>query len=797
MGVFENINLVGSSEGLVLNGSAVDAPANSFQILQNADVKRPGLVTNLRGSRAGQISVAGTLRDIPSFPSGITPHKMFIREMITPSVSDIAILYGQDGSSNDKLYVWPSPDTAGAWQHALGSASAGTYIQWLDLTEKETATIATVGSTTVTFSSALDNESITDYYKNFILIDTTTSQCTFVTASAGSVLTIKYPLTGAAASDSVALVRFPIFKEDSSFTPHFSVDNQNPFFVKNGDETVIHTGAHDPDNTGFDLHLSYVNDVSIFADSDLDYKGFWFDINLPFKPSNFVADKLQSFSVGTASTDNKGAFPYSTGSEYYVIDFTAIFENDNESNLFYAKDGTSAQYTPTNTATISNSDSYIDDLKIGLDFRNRNYRLSDHIEPSPAFTSVNGFWSRRIKKLRVWLARAEQEDPVINRFRPFGDYFLVREIDIDDTAWSFNNSTQEYEYTIDVEGHDWNNGQAFPYETVAGYRPSKVYATADQAAVVAGRSIIAPIYDDSYKGFRALFSPRRLSGETSSQVYPIINRVDAYADGIPKITAVAELDGRIVLADKNELIFASVDGIVEVISKQKGILSNNCHETVRKILFFCSYDSMLEAYDGINFADPSPGWKLQDVWDSLTQAQKEAVFTGYYKEREEIWVKAGSRIFIYSIRLNNWKEYVSNTTYTQFLRGQNEKLYGLTNSSILELVSGNATESLTFKIKPSLFGYDWKHFKRLQLAYKSDTTLVGRQYDEENVSDALKQAISVPLIFIPKKEFGSSDSQSLSFRTHRGSIELESNYSGTQDIEIDNIRVAAKQKRIN
>lgn len=780
------VTIPSAGGGLATNVSAVDSQKNTFRDLRNIREVKPGVWQHIDGnSSSPQVRVGGTLTNIPALPSGFTLERMFVYRKTTPSASDVVVIFGTK-SSRDRFFVWPTI-TAGAWVTNTGSKVSNASINWLELTEAEAVTVNVVGSTTIYTLTGLSNGSSSGYYNGWWLYNNNRATFDYIIGSCGSGSSAangvqgKFGITSTTTGDNVVLMRFPIFQKSASVTPYYQIDDL-PFFVQHGEYLTIHTGAHDI-NSGPDLKLGFVGSGAtsqgFFDDNDLDYNGWHFDFSHPFSVDTHVPI---STITSAASTDDP--IPWTSSTDYYLRHATVLFADNNESRVYFDPTGGGISAF----ISIAAADRHIAvayEVEIWRDYRHRSDYSVPSVDPL--------VWSRFITKIRLYIAKGELLVAAGSFARPTTDWFFVKETDIDDAGWSTSGTM--YTFSTTVKGTEWKAGQEFPFSAVQGFEAQKTGANAKFEAKVAGRSIIGPIFDDSLKSWRCLFSPIRLSGETSPDHFPPEFRIDVLHKGIYDIAFIIEQFGRLVLFDRDSTVICEVSGENKgLVQEQFQGIGCKAYRTVKNIggiLYLASDQSPLERFDGTRYQEPSVGFRIKDIWDALTNAQKEAAFAGYHKASKTYVIKMGSRIFLYDTRLDQWSEYETALTYVDFAEGVDGQLYAATSSAIYELFADTPTESLACTAEAQVFDGTRQHVKRLRLQYKSNVAIKAWGIDDTEPT-TLREKQKV--VFLPQANMTDAD-EALSFETPRASVKFQTVASTDPGLEIEQIGFAVKPKR--
>lgn len=771
------------SKGLVTYSSAVDIDQAYFRVLRNVVHKKFGILENLLGYGAAQIRSEGTLYSVPALPTGFTLEKAFVEHTLSPADSDYVMLFGTKGG-RDRFYVWP-PLSAGVWQP--GS-------DWLELTEAEEVTVSAVSSAASFTLSGLA-QATANYYRSFWIWVYDTAGTTFRGAdyvlanTSGGVMTTKFGVTGITVTDKVVIMRYPVFKKGATISNHFVVDDL-PTVRKDGDNLTIFTGNNHSPDSGGDLWLGVVSNgaatINMFADSDFAFGNWWFTHAQTFRVPDDLA--ISGVIAGSAAAD---PMPWTSGSQYYILDVTGVYDDDQESRPRFDKYDNIGISNLPKAVEISAADQDID-LTLSLNVRTDLPRRSDILAGTAVGSTVNPLWDRRIKKLRVYIADATAVNVAGGHYQANTDHFFIREIDINDASWSLSGGS--YTMTITLTGTEYRAAQEFAHYKVNGYQIQRSGANARFGVQVGNRAVIFPIYDDTKKSYRGIYSPIRYSGNAGVNVAPWGFRLDVTQyEG--EINGGTEFQGKLVLFSPRRLMTAYVTGenrgqILESFQR-KGLASYRTIKVVEGLLYFASQDSPLEIFDGSNFVSPSPGYFIKDIWDALTPAQKAASFAGYYHTGKLYVVKMGSRIFLYDVEQQIWAgEYETSVTFVDFIEGHDGQLYGATASTFVELFASTPTESLALTLESKVWNGQERDVVKARLQYKSDVTLKWIPVDDTQPSTLREND---PVLFLGQSNMESQD-YPVSVKTTRFAVKLTSATSTDGNIEIEDLGFAETVK---
>lgn len=809
---YDEIRIGDFGLGLVTNPSAVDTEKTSFKTFKNFEGSRPGIGTPFPGAGTPQLRVGGVLTNIPALPAGFTAEgDPFVFHMTAPGDgSDVIVVFGnKDGL--DRFYCWPDITTAGTWATGSGSRISGAYISWLELTEAVRTTVVSVsvsailGDTMVLAAASGLDTSLDNYYKHWYAMvfdpagtyrgSTYIHTWTAATRTAQTVFGVSptgHVTPGLA--DIIVLMRFPVFKRLELLTPHFQVDGL-PTFAQHGDNIVIHTGVHALDD-GPDLWLGYINKTyfgSASGASNLDFMGWHFDHAHPWE-----IKKSKTMNNWTTPVETVDAIPAAT---YYVGHHNMVYDGIEESNIYY-----DANDTFTGNHAIAN-------VGGGRRFQNDDFMLNwaedfDRESQYDMGSNYQSILSRRVTKLRVYLAPATAVTGT-SAFRPTTSLYLVKEIDIDDATWTRDVVSGEFEIDYTVYGRDWAAGQQFPFFAVNGYDVAKIGANGISEAQVAGHVFVGPVYDDSKKLHRVLFTPIRLSGENAPDVLPVSLRIDVSHQGIYEIVALAEQFGRLDILGKSSLVVATVSGenkgeIIETFQRV-GCVAQRTVKNLEGILFFSSEQRIFEMFNGNKILNNDdfggklhPAERIQDIWNSLTAAQREASFAGVQRNRREYWIHISDgsslgRIFIYSLAYDSIKEYApASNVYLGFADGVNGELYAATASSIVELAAKTPTETLAIDLLTQTFNTMQADYRRLRMNYKSPVTFVATPIDDELIDDTLRE--KEPVLFLAQSDYADID-RAIGLKTSRFALRLSRVASNDTTAEVETIGIGRSPKR--
>lgn len=853
------------SQGLVTYPSSVEASKNSFSDLRNASVEQPGKLKSLPGAGPMQILVNGSLVTVPAYPAGFGFEKMFVGHKTEPVESDFVVIFGNLGG-DDKFYVFPNivagawvtnggsyvSNTAIGWLDLTEAEAITVNV----VTNSTNFTLTGLdNSTTNDYYNKWwiwdHNRQLMDYVLNY--------------NSATGVLTTKFGITNIANGDDCILMRFPVFKKAATVDPFFFVDDV-PFFQQVGENVVICTGAHDMNDgpdlwLGFIGNGTA--DQGYFDDNDLDYNGWHFDHSHPWRiVDNTIFDSSSLTNTGGSSDP----FPWTSGGEIHRVGATLIYDLTNESRLRLSPQDTLdlngtysyaaisaadehisfrldvnilqypvklSEYVPlqgtpaiaatmamdsgSNTTTIVDAAlrDFIDDELNGWIVHNLTRSATSVVTDSvgatktltisPAIASqTNGdnyyirpphpsVWSRRIRKIRIYVSgtiTTPSDQP----------YFFCKEVDIDDSGWSL--SSGEYQWSGTILGSEYIAGQQYAAKNVMGFAETKIGANAYFQAQVGNYSIIAPIYDDSYKGFRALFSPLRLSGETAPSTFPTLNRIDVANYGIGEIKAAVEFQGRLLLFSRNTLVVAGVSGqekgLVFEQPLRAGVVHWRALAVSKDAVFFSSQLSPLELWDGNRLADPSPGWAILDIWQALSETTKRTARLAYGRKRNYVVLKWGTlagsnqRIFVYNVPLGTWAEYETALTYKDIAPGSNGEIFAgedlnISEAGILhELFSSAPTEELAVTAEAQVFDEEINDVRRIRASYKSNVVVKFIAIDD-TLPSTLREVET--RIALPETTMTPWD-EAVSLRTERAAVKLTTVASASPGLEIESFGLA-------
>lgn len=789
MANFENIAINSFDLGLVTNLSAVDADKTSFRTFKNVEPLQPGLLSALSGSGTAQIRVAGTLTNVPALPSSFTQEVAFMFHITLPGETDVIVIFGSK-SSRDRFYVWPNISSLGAIETTGGSKISNSAINWFELTEAEffTATNVTDAGTGKNWTIAsLSNGASSDYYNHWYLWNNTQGYFDYITDHTNTAIVTKFGNASAADNDVLVLMRFPVFLKAATVSPYYSIDTL-PTFAKHGENLVIHTGAHSQ-NSGPDLWLGYIGNGAsspqgYLDDNDFDFNGWHFDAAQPWLVE--AQNSVSSVGVTGSSTD---PIPYSgSGTDYFNVVVSGLYDGTEESNLqSFADNAKTPSFGKPGTGSITAADEHFSVILRVLSMTGLS-RQSQHASGSN-FPTV---WSRRIKKLSLYITAAETVDVSTGKWREKSEYFFIKEIDIDDSGWAAG-AGSSFLLTTTITGSEYKTAQAYPFSTVNGYVSTRIGANAKFEANAGGRNFIAPIYDSSKKLFRALYSP---SERVSPDVFPITNRIDVLHHGIYEIVGIIEQFGRILIFGRERFVAVDViqnEGQISEALQKVGCVAPLALKNLEGLVFFPSERQMFEIYDGSQIQE-TPAERLRDIWSATTRARQEAAFAGVHRDRREYWIAFNDadnvqRVFIFSLKFQVFYEYDSSATYIGFMEGTDGNMFALTSSGIVELVSSSPTESLAITVKSQIFNTSRAQYRRLSTAYLSPSTFSIALLDEDQVSDLQTKETK---LFLAQASLQDSDNVPISFETERAAWQLSRAASTDTSFKVDSVTLSRR-----
>lgn len=777
MGTFHKIGFDRFDLGLYTAPDAMDLPIGAATIVQNCDFENFGQMSKSKGAKLYTINGNA----LPTMPTSLAVDGICAFEVTRPSSKDMLLITGTVGGLR-KFYLTPYWTLAGAWVENA----------WQDLTEAVTTTLngAPGSDTSFTLTSA-DVSATTDYYKSWwVQIWDVTGAVSLgwdlVTAYNGTtkVITTKFGIASAASGDHVLLCRNPIFKGISA-TPgsgnasvadleHFEVDDRCTFSVEN-ERVHIYTGNGKPVSTAPDLHLSYIGTDNgaqgYFNDNDLDFQGFILEHAHPFAIENPETANDYIYLGLTSQNETDNPLPYDTAGIYnYLVFYGAIlYDGYQESNHFFAANIPFESFLYRHVAITDATTS------IAVNVFHRPCltapRKDEYSETADA-TGYNSVLSRRAKAILLYAARGKYNG-VSGGFQFASPFFLIKTLPIDDSTWTLAGvaPNEYFQYDFDFTGVDWDFAQEFDSVLNRGHIVERVGATANQAVKVAGSWVVGPVYTSFKRNDIIIIAPRTskfVGGVVTPSVLPEKSiKLDSSPHGIPRIIAIASHLDRLLVFGKDTLGIAIVDDINSrfIESIPIGLTSKRGVQVIDDICYFTARDGVY-AFDGRKPVRISE--QITTTWEALTNAQREACFTGVNKK--QLWIVAGSTLFVYDTLKNHWRNETLDLTWTGFFQGHSGELLATNSTSIYELDADSYTTARALRWKSGEINTREILPRRLQAVYSASDLITVKIYDHE-----VSTSEPVDTVYLIPSE--TSINTKISARAERMSVEILSESS--------------------
>lgn len=772
MGTFHKIGFDRFDLGLYTAPDAMDLPIGAATIVQNCDFENFGQMSKSKGAKLYTINGNA----LPTMPTSLAVDGVCAFEVTRPSSKDMLLITGTV-SGLRKFYLTPYRTLAGAWVENA----------WLDLTEAVTTTLngAPGSNTSFTLTSA-DVSATTDYYKGWwVQIWDITGAVSLgwdlVLAYNGTtkVITTKFGIASAATGDHVLLCRNPIFKGISA-TPgsgnasvadleHFEVDDKCTFSVEN-ERVHIYTGNGKSVSTAPDLHLSYVGTDNgaqgYFDDNDLDFQGFILEHAHPFAIENPEAVNDYDYISISNKVEAGRPLPYDASGtyNYWVFYGAVLYDGFQEGNHFYGPETAYASYVYRYGAVTDATTA----LEVTVTHRpNLTTPRKDEYSQTTDATGYNSVLPRRAKAILIYVARGRFTGSTLG-FQFATPYFLIKTIPIDDSGWS---GTGPYTYTFLFTGLEWDFAQEFDSVLNRGHIVERVGATANQAVKVAGSWVVGPVYTSFKRNDIIIIAPRTskfVGGVVTPSVLPEKSiKLDSSPHGIPRIIAIASHLDRLLVFGKDTLGIAIVDDINSrfIESIPIGLTSKRGVQVIDDICYFTSKDGVY-AFDGRKPVRISE--QITTTWEALTNAQREACFTGINKK--QLWIVAGSTLFVYDTLKNHWRNETLDLTWTGFFQGHSGELLATDGTSIYELDADSYTTARALRWKSGEINTKEILPRRLQAVYSASDLITVKIYDHE-----VSTSEPVDTVYLIPSE--TSINTKVSARAERMSVEILSESS--------------------
>jgi hypothetical protein len=309
--------------------------------------------------------------------------------------SQIATLVHGTLNNVHKLYITPKLSEANPLTWQTG--------QWQELTENTLNLTADSGTTTTSITdTALTHRNndlpsqtaVDNYYKNWIVLNTTRGGASVVTASSSSAntLTLAYAITGQVAGDTFALMRNPVYDRDLNY---LFQPSQPCRFLAHENNVEIYTGSDKKYPDKSDLSLRFMTENKPMNEDSLEFSGFYLGRrNLDFISGENIISSIQGITI-SATVVETGTINGSNPEFFKVIDTTKNFTTNPDigigSVVKNTGPGTDFYSTVTRVeATVLHVSSYVDTWNPGDTYQ--VYRAPESpLEKTGGTTSVYVF----------------------------------------------------------------------------------------------------------------------------------------------------------------------------------------------------------------------------------------------------------------------------------------------------------------------------------------------------------------------------------------------------------------------
>ena len=654
------------------------------------------------------------------YPSGLSIKSMFQFLVSSPSEQEIYVVYGQDGS-RDEIWIRPYWDSINenwvdSWQElteAEGTLTAGPgtdtthivcsgfssseddyYAGWIvtsDARNTQTRVLSYDGSTktltlavsisgqtsgdtfrierfnlyfpfesgslgsgtttTVAYISGLKAKT-DDYYIGWNFYNSTVGAYSTVSdydPVAGKI-TLSSAITGQASGDGFELYYG---------TPPLSVDDKIRF-TQRPDALIMSVGNNSGYPTQAPLWFGYINRRYFSSDNNYnnDFNGFYLCRN--------VLDKPDSSIIGL--TDVTGDLGDTYPDTYYVR-ASFIYDGYQESPL---SDAQSISIGATKSLNI--------EIHMTLDNGYNNY--------------YSYIMNRRITGVRVYVAKGADADTnweyyflyqfVIASDNPellpisnwngslIAGHFYSQDVTMNADGWS----NKIYDPDIPPERRDTSSTDANVarrrlggtssyltvnrgdyWDVIQGHNSIYIDANYKYAALVQGRSFIAPIFTDKKHESLIAFSTINGYGNMCPDIYPRLNFISANDYGIRKINGLALMIDRLIIFSESDILKLMINPASEFsweldeTYQDVGCVAPDSIEYIEGIVFYLSKD-------GVRYFDGNTShlvYGTYGLFDDFTTTSD--AFGIYNKKLKQYWIAFPTEGKIYAINI------VSNDMY--------------------------------------------------------------------------------------------------------------------------------------
>lgn len=726
------INLKDFSVGLMTEPDKADIPLEALIVAENVDLSDGGKKKKRRGALT-----------LVSAPTGVTPVSFCRIRFTRPSLQDVTILYGQDGSGRDELWWRPywNPDTE-AWVDG-----------WQEMSEFEgvlTAQSGTAADSIVCTDLANDTD---DYYNRWVVLNLTRQATAEVYDYDGgtNTLTLRDEIASQSDGDTFLIYRFPLTMsleglntmDGSSSSTTTLVDTAlratlNDFYV--GWKVYNKTRSAEATVTAYDAAAKKLTHGTIAnqADSsnDDDYYIYKDTHELEVESGQpvrfFPRENAVEMSVGVGNGYPKKA-PLWLGfiSERYFFDQDKTSSSKNTRfegfwvcrNVMDKPDSSIIDVTDEGSGTLADDTWYFRAAFIYDGYQESP--LSDAVSLNPASTNeinidINiNLWSaktankpgyydgavlnKRITAIKIYVAKGDDDDANL-------DYFQILHASVINTDRVVTQAFGSFEvwkrtsdlYSFSILGYDlsdevWTGGSASSVTgaTFGKFKKWTVYQGHDSRRVDVNyrhRATLqevhykAPVFiDQAYDTVVQMSLQSNGAGSPADDIMPINNDLPGLsAKGVNKITGISHVNGELIILSPDRVFRYAPDQYLVGFSPGKGCVAENGYLVYDDVLYWVGIEDVF-AYNGQSIARMLDG-RIGDQYRGYTDSEKEGAKLGILENLNNLYLLIAGDLYIFSLTRGYWSTYAPSVTDLLWLAPDVDgNLYGATTNAIWRL----------------------------------------------------------------------------------------------------------------
>lgn len=708
--------------GLITDIESAKLPGSAASRLENADIRNRFLET-----------LPGVAEVNTGLPAGFIKLSEEQFKFTSPSEQNCVLVHGTL-SGVHKLYVRPYLSLAGAWVDS-----------WQDLTEAETGLTADAGSggdvtdTTHIVDAGLSSTT-TDYYKSWIVYNTSRSAGAIVTAYNGSTkkLTLSWAIASQTNGDNYFISRNPIFLSTgvSLFDPD---DTTGVRFLARDNAVAVVTGSDNRFDNGSlgikaDLLLTVQNSYEGFDDTDLNFTGFF----LSWKPPATMIDNNLFTASYVALAAGEEALPVPTSAAYIVLP-VAVYDGYQEGHL---QSGASP-FDGTRYSSNGVVSGLVTSRKLRLSIDLYYGKSSTPVPLSIAFGDQHSaqylIFDKRITSIRFYMAEGTLADTTATKYYPSSEWRLVKQIDVDSSDWS--GSGPNYTQTVDITGSEWSGAEGIDIADRQGHSSLKIHPNAVFIAAAKTRVAVANVFADKRRQSFVFFSAINNDTVNTPDVIPFTSFIDLSLYGIPKIIGFVEALGFYVAFGENQIVkIDAADLSVEKNIQARGLCSSNAITNAGGLIYFCSLDDIYYFHPAAGEPRSITTGYIREAWRTIATATKQAAAIGYDSRYNMLVVAAGSTIYLYNLpaayadtlardtqAVGAWSVYSVSKTFTRFYTDLTGKCIGIaSDGKAYEFFSSGVANSLVYE---KVLGETSLNVSGLRLTYEATSAITAKIFD--------------------------------------------------------------------